>query len=275
MLYCFDTSAINQLCDDSERQALVRGVLAAHSVYVTAVNCVEVLATKNPARRGQLHKLLKELAGGQSPLALPLDLLKILTLRYAEGVGRPGTRYLAYGLSVDDFFALDGKTEDEITQHRANWEKSFGVFAKVRASFEEVFTSGATERPASFADLIRDHYREEAFIVSLIQDLYGVTRQTLPADKVTDFLEQIPEWAVVLLSLAYATYTRSMQREGFGHRGKAGAVDLWSSAYLPHCDVFVTHDYDQFKAFRFGNRLNTRRTRIARYSEFRVGLLVG
>lgn len=275
MIYCFDTSAINQLCDDSERRALARGVLAAHSVYVTAVNCVEVSATKNPERRARLHQLLRELAGGQSPLALPLDLLKILTLRHAEGASRPVTGQMSYGLSVDDFFALDGKTEDEIARHRADWERTFGVFATVRASFEEVFTSGAAERPASFAALIRDHYREDAFLATLVQDLYSVTGQTLPADKITDFLELVPEWAVVLLCLAYATYTRSMRREGYGHRGKAGAVDLWSSAYLPHCDVFVTHDRDQLKAFRFGNRLNARRTRVSRYSEFRAGLLVG
>ena len=274
MIYCFDTSAINRLCDDVERQAIVRGVLAAHSVYITAVNCVEVLATPDPARRGQLQELLRELARGQLPLALPLDLLKVLTFAYAKG-GRPGTKDLAYELSVDDYFSLDGKTTEDALQHRTNWERSFDVFAAVRPSFERVFASGASERPASFADLIRDHYRDEDFLGSLIQDLYRVTGQELPPGEVSRFLERVPEWVAVLLSLAYATYARSIQSKGFGRKRKAGAVDLWSSAYLPHCDYFVTHDFDQFKSLRFGNLLNPRRTRILRYTEFRGGLLVG
>ena len=58
MIYCFDTSALNQLCDDAERQPLVAGLLAAHSVYVTAVNCLEVLRTKDENRRNLLQLVL-------------------------------------------------------------------------------------------------------------------------------------------------------------------------------------------------------------------------
>src|SRR5687768_975159 len=134
MIYCFDTSAINQLCDDSERQSVVRGVVAAHDVHVTSVNCVEVLATANSERRDRLHVLLRELAGGQSPLALPIDLLKILTTCYAEGY-RPDTGGLNYGLNVNDYFSLDGKVKEEILRFRVDWEKSFSVFAKARDSF--------------------------------------------------------------------------------------------------------------------------------------------
>lgn len=275
MIYCFDTSAINKLCDDPERQAIVRGVRAAHSVYVTAVNCVEVLATTNPTRLSQLHNLLNELAGGQYPLAFPTDVLKMLTICYAEGRNRPNKRGFHYQFSVDDYFVLDGEKKDEILKFKTRWEESFDAYIKVRPSFEKLFTSGTTERPSSLAALIRDHFREEAFLYSMMQDLYRVTGQTLPSGKLYHFLERVPEWSVLLLSLAYATYTRSIQREGYGHRGKAGAVDLWSSVYLQHCDYFVTHDYDQFKAFRFGKCLNPRMTCLLRYSEFRVGLLIG
>lgn len=109
MIYCFDTSALNQLCDDADHRPLVAGLLAAHSVYVTAVNCLEVLGTKDEDRRNLLQLLLRELARGEAPLALPIDLLKLLTIEYGAGRDRPDSKKLNYGMSVDQYFTLDGK----------------------------------------------------------------------------------------------------------------------------------------------------------------------
>src|SRR5712692_6022259 len=275
MIYCFDTSAVNQLCDDADRKAIVPGLLAAHSVYLTAVNCVEVLETKNEVRREQLQLLLREIAQGQEPLALPVDLLKILTLEYGAGRNRPDSNRLNYGMSVDDYFTLEGKEKKELQDLRTQWAASFEVFAKVRPSLEQIFKDGKAKRPSSFAALIREHYKEEAFLFSMMEDLYQITGEKLPANKLADFFAGIPEWPVVLLGLAYASYARSMKEEGYGHKGKAGAIDLWSSAYLLHADVFVTHDKDQFYGFRLANTANPRPTRALRYTEFRNGLMIG
>jgi hypothetical protein len=127
---------------------------------------------------------------------------------------------------------------------------------------------------SSFTALIRDHYTEEAFLFSLMEDLYTITGEKLAENKLADFFAGVPEWPVVLLGLAYASYTRSMKVEGYGRKGKAGAIDLWSSAYLLHADVFVTHDKDQFRAFRIANTANPRRARLLRYIEFRNRLLI-
>jgi hypothetical protein len=49
-------------------------------------------------------------------------------------------------------------------------------------------------------------------------------------------------------------------------------LDLWFAVYLPFCDVFVTHDKDQYRALRFLNVFNSRRphTRIWRWSKLRT-----
>lgn len=275
MIYCFDTSAVNQLCDDPDRKAIVGGLLAAHSMCITAVNCVEVLETKNESRREQLQLLLRELARGQEPLALPVDLLKILTLEYGAGRNRPDSNRLNYGMSVDDYFTLDGKEKTELDDLRRRWAASFEVFAKVRPTLAQIFKDGKAKRPSSFAVLIRDHYKEEAFLFSMMENLYQITGEPLPANKLADFFAVIPEWPVVLLGLAYASYARSMKEQGYGHKGKAGAIDLWSSAYLLHVDVFVTHDKDQFHGFRLANTANPRPSRALRYSQLRKGLMIG
>ena len=45
MIYCLDTSAINRLLDDPEREPIIRGVLSAGSFRITAYNVIE--AEKN------------------------------------------------------------------------------------------------------------------------------------------------------------------------------------------------------------------------------------
>lgn len=109
----------------------------------------------------------------------------------------------------------------------------------------------------------------------MMEDLYRITGEKLPANKLADFFAGVPEWPVVLLGLAYASFARSMKEEGYGHKGKAGALDLWSLTYLPHTDVFVTHDKDQFREFRLANTDNPKQTRVHRYTEFRQRLLIG
>ena len=138
-----------------------------------------------------------------------------------------------------------------------------------------MFKDGKVKRPSSFGVLIREHYQEEAFLFSMMEDLYTITGEKLTANKLDDFFARILEWPVVLLGLAYASFARSMKAEGYGHKGKAGAIDFWSSTYLLHADIFVTHDKDQVRGFRLANTANPRPTRVQRYNDFRQGLLIG
>lgn len=178
-------------------------------------------------------------------------------------------------MSVDEYFTLDGEKKQELQDLRQKWEASFQVFARVRSTFDEMFKDGKVERPSSFGILIREHYQEEDFLFSMMEDLYTITGEKLPANKLNDFFAGVPEWPVVLLGLAYASFARSMKAEGYGHKRKAGAIDLWSSTYLQHADIFVTHDKDQVRGFRLANTANPRQTRVQRYNEFRQRLLIG
>ena len=68
-----------------------------------------------------------------------------------------------------------------------------------------------------------------------------------------------------------------MQESGYGHKGKAGTIDLSCAVYLPFCDRFVTAaDVGQREALRLINVHNSRvpRTRVISYDDFRGRLLV-
>jgi hypothetical protein len=126
-------------------------------------------------------------------------------------------------MSVNEYFNLDNKTKQEIQQLRQTWEASFEVFAKVRPMFEQIFKNGNAQRPSSFAELIQQHYQEEAFLFSMMKDLYSITGEELDPKDLTEFFNNVLEWPVVLLGLTYASYSRSMKEEGYGRKGKSGS----------------------------------------------------
>jgi hypothetical protein len=57
-------------------------------------------------------------------------------------------------------------------------------------------------------------------------------------------------------------------------RYKAGRLDLFSAAYLPYCDRFVTDDAGQYKALRLVADEARLPTDVCTYTDFRRGLLL-
>src|SRR5437667_9502077 len=84
MFYCFDTSAINALHDDPDRDFLVKGLLATNTFYLSALNVIEACGTKDPGRRHSLICLEKQLATDFRPLAIPNELLQVLAIAHAK-----------------------------------------------------------------------------------------------------------------------------------------------------------------------------------------------
>jgi len=89
MIYCFDTSAINKLHDDLEKETIVMGILATNKVYITALNVIEACGTRDSNRRRALIALEKQLAVDCRPLAIPNELLRTLAVAHANRDTRP------------------------------------------------------------------------------------------------------------------------------------------------------------------------------------------
>lgn len=75
---------------------------------------------------------------------------------------RPQSEELNYGMSVDEYFSLDNKMEQEIL-HLTQTRSFVEVFAKVRPTFEQMFKNGNAQRPSSFAKLFQQHYQKRHF----------------------------------------------------------------------------------------------------------------
>jgi predicted nucleic acid-binding protein len=273
--YCFDTSAINQLHDDGDREAILAGLKAAHSTYITSINIAEILANKGEDRRRSLLILASRLVGDNNILVFPNDLLQARMKDYAAGLARRGVDELVGRGTFRDFFEMDEKNRVEFLWWKESMDKSFDGFREARPKYDEVFAKG-TDRPDSLSDLIRNHFSEEAFLHSIVSDLYERTAgKKIEPNEVQALFDAIPELPLFLLGMANAILERSMRTEGYRPKGKVGACDLWSAAYLMQCDCFVTFDTDQYKNFRRLYVINPRKTRTVLYSHFKKRMLVG
>lgn len=280
MIICLDTSAVNHLYDDPEREVVITGLLASSRVYVTALNVIEACGTRERSRRESLLRLEKRLARDFHPLEIPLKLLGNLAIAHSQ---HQVCALFTIGDDVDGIWHVlndPSKADEEIRVGTMGWQESLEEPFKqshreARLRFQERFESGAAERPRSGADLIRSICREDQLLSDHVAPMYKkFTGIDISNAELRQFLNERPEWVLHFLGWVYSMHRRAVQEGGYGQRRNAGTVNLWCAVYLPYCDCFVTDDVGQRRALRVLNVFNPRRTKINSYVELRRRLLV-
>lgn len=282
MIYCFDTSGINRLHDEPDRTAIVTGLVSTSVVRVTALNVIEVGGTADTERRESLLRLLGELAPGVRPLASPTVLLRILAKAHAEGNDRPiislpdEENGIWAGLNSPE--GHNENTRQAVLRWKQGLEGPFReAHETARPILREFFTPSGTSRPEAPSDVIRHYSNSEDFLHEIVAPLYqNATGHQLARTALREFFSRIRSWPLYFSGWAYAIYERAIQDSGYGHRGKAGTIDLSCAVYLPFCDRFVTDDVAQRKALRLVNVHNSRmpKTHVLSYEAFRGSLLL-
>lgn len=277
MIYCFDTSALNHLHDDTEVTNLTTGLVVTNTVWITALNVIEVGITEDADRRSSLLQLQSKLTDDRRPLQIPNRLIRERAAAYAARLDRA-----ALSVSEEDgvWIALSNPQHiDEVSrQELYRWKKELEddfrqAHENARPHFQQIFDSG-TGRPRTAASLLRHYSGNEDFLFELTSGIYEeVTGVKLQREELFQFFRAVPHWPFFFLGWAYAVYARAIRQKNFG-RKNAGNIDLWCATYLPSCDVFVTEDVAQYRALRLINTFNRRRTEVLLYSRLRQRLLI-
>jgi predicted nucleic acid-binding protein len=286
MIACFDTSVINQLADDPRRAELVATILSGMEVYISALNVIEIAKTTNVDRREKLRELAKTLAKNLEPLALPNELLESVARAFERRAPNivitiPPDQHDLWFLFSQPNALLEGGREEITRWTIANEGLHGDPAAPLREKIDRLFAAEPTKRPRGPADLLRQliagnwelHYSFPSQFYKL------ATGRVLPLSRLEALLEAGSGiWSVYLASVALSVYYAAVWVPTHGLQSTVGVLDLWSAAYLPLCDTFVTHDLKnggQYEALRIANTLNRRRprTRVLRWTEFRARLL--
>ena len=277
MIYCFDTSALNHLHDDTEVANLTTGLIVTNTVWITALNVIEVGITEDAERRNSLLQLQRKLTDNRRPLQIPNRLIRERAAAYAARLDRAD---LSVGEEDGVWIALSNPQliDEVLRQELYGWKKELEndfrqAHENARPDFQQLFDSGVG-RPRTAASLLRHYIGNEDFLFELTSGIYEeVTGVKLQREELFQFFRAVPQWPFFFLGWAYAVYARAIRQEKFG-RKNAGNIDLWCATYLPSCDVFITEDFAQYKALRLINTFNQRRTKVLLYSRLRQRLLI-
>lgn len=280
MIYCLDTSAINRLLDDPEKEPIIKALFSVGSFRISAYNVIEAAKTECKDRRCRLIELMKRLADGKRFLDRPNTILLSYAKAHADGAS-------AAPVNADD--QLDGLwialnqpdlVDEEARQELINWATEWeGDFSKLvagdRDQFQTLFQKISRERPKTIAATLRAYLNARDECRSLINDVYQSQTQKPLTDSAYQVLVREPAWPLYFVGYAYAVHKRAIQEHKFQERRNAGAIDLGQAVYLTMCDRFITNGRAQYRAIRLLNVFNTKcNTQVMRYDYFRDRLLV-
>jgi hypothetical protein len=282
---CFDTSAINALCDDPDSDKLLAKIRASHKVLLTSLSIVEVVANSDEERCHSLLRCMKSLSDGTLPLAMPNKLVRRAARAFVKG-----KRALTVTITREEaptwWFVNDASLAGQNEQAEAfQWMRALEdpflqSHRDARAALQKVLTQSAQSWPRSASELIR-HFRKSDHLYSLVKDLFRrETGEFLSRDAMWRLFQLAPQWPLYLAGWAHEMFARVFQTSHYGPKGKPGTLDLWCAVYLPLCDALVTNDKGQYRALRLLNVLSRRvgdrpmpKTRVLKYAAFRRTLM--
>lgn len=279
VIYCLDTSGLNRLFDDPDREPIVNALLAAGSFRISAYNVIEAAKTTSELRRVGLVDFMRRLANGKRPLDRPNTILLSYASAHAQGARLASVnadeKLDGLWVALTEPHLIDEEARQEVISWAAQWEEDFSDLVTAdRAAFQNLFLRSPDQQPRTAAATLRAYLERKTECRSLVSDIYKRhTGQSL-ATPGYDVLTREPAWPLYLAGYAYAIHRRAIQQQNFSTRKNAGAIDVGQAVYLTLCDQFVTDDHAQYQALRLLNVLNTKRdTQVLEYASFRHRLL--
>lgn len=283
MRYCFDTSALNRLLDDPDREALVCAFLASGSFRITAFNVIEAAKTADADRRTALLTLFHRLSKGDRFLDRPNTILRAAARAFAERHSGNTKVTLNADADLDGLWVafnepgqIDEAARTELLDFARTWENDFDqIVSGDREDVQKILRNvpSAARRPSQ---TIRAYVRNKDQVFEhLVGPIYEKeTGTTLSRADFDDIMVE-PLWSLYLGAYGYGMHCRSVRLNKYSRKRLPGAFDLGQAMYLRFCDRFVTYDFAQYQALRFLNMLNTiDRPEVLTYDAFRNRLLL-
>jgi hypothetical protein len=172
--YIFDTSAINQLHDDSARESVVQHLLASGRVVLTGLNIIEASVTANSNRRTSLLRLQQQLSRGDRPLRIPTQIVQELTRAY-----KAGARSVDIAINNSEGAQLwwilhePENIDEETRQEGLSWKaKLEGDFTRVHQRAREPMRSLFNPPPKTFGQTLQYLCRNPQSFLSTASNLF-------------------------------------------------------------------------------------------------------
>jgi len=275
----FDTSAVNQLADDSDSEALVAGLGSGYFIRFPFTTVSEIVANSSSQRRKELLRVCRRLLLEAGDCIEPHhEIMKTMVARFERslplGVAHINLRVQE---AEDDILRevnfADDLAKQEREEGRAHNKVFVDVYADAKVALDELDASGIA-MPGSVSALISQLQEGGAFW-TLARDLYERVA-TLPADDATiqRFYGECEPLRALMIAIFAAQFDRCIRPPNQGPSLRSGRNDTFTATFLPYWDQFVTHDDGQLACYREVVSIGGFDVTIRSYEEFRDRLLV-
>ncbi len=252
----FDTSGINRLADDSERDILINRLQSGFSLRLTFTSIDEVAQNSGGERRNRLLRLCKKLLASGDCL-LPIgELLQKLIRAFEKDPSAFEWNRVEVRLTEAEEKAFRGADvadalSEAVRREAAVPKRRFEqLYAEAKPAFDRVFEANPSSRPKSVADLIGGLQRGGQYW-KIAQSLYDrLAGHAAEEGTVRKFWDSSPPFQCVMGALCAAFYDRDVRPPNLPRSLEAGWADTFMAAYLPYCDQFVTADDGQLACYR-------------------------
>jgi hypothetical protein len=268
-----DTSAVNALEKDPEKNTIIEGLRLAYHVGITETVLSEIAADPDEPRRKAHLDLLKRFLGfgkcvmpfhwiieahAKAYLANPNAYeWQKLDVRFREGEEEIARQKFIHTVS-----------EETLAHNRKAEQEYRGLFTRARTHFDEIFASGK-ERPA-LEEVANVLVAPGGAHFEIAADLFERATGKRPSnDEIKDFVERCPPFKALIMALCFSQYDLCIRGDNVQSLGKAGRQDMFSAVFLPYCKIFVTRDEGQHKALSEVAKMTGLETTILMYDDFK------
>jgi hypothetical protein len=246
----FDTSAINALADSKDRDNLIAGLRSGYHIRLTSTNVEEISANKNRERMNDLLNVCRQLLFEGDCIWPHHWIIEKLICHHAKD---PHCNWISMSPLAHAYEQEIVRREilsEALARQQRECMKSLNavfenLFITPRPEFEALFSSGTT-RPSSFHEFLPHIHDNGRALWKYGQTFYKrVAGRDQERETIRRFAIQCPPFHALLLAVAMAQWERSVRDIKTSVSYRAGREDLWTSVYLPYCELFVTSDPTQ------------------------------
>jgi hypothetical protein len=275
----FDTSGLNAIAADPDSACLIPSLSEGFHPRITETCASEIAATRARDARLRLLNVCRRLAS-IGDCILPYNLiLRRMARSHASNPSKFGWR--AVDISWSNLIVELNKNEffhdDNFSREAREWNKALN--AEYLKMWREVrplaHQNDDDESPIAIEDVFEVFGGDESPGWGLAADMYeNPTGVRLSKKEAKAFADLCPPMKAALYAQAVGQYHWAVKPEVAPATYKAGALDLFSGAYLPFCEKFITNDEGQYHALKLVTEKIGLATEVCLYRDFVAALLI-
>lgn len=263
--YYLDTSALNQVADDPEKQAIINYLQAPGSrVFVSAPNILEIAANESANRRIELLELINEICHDYRPLAYPSDLLTCSLSAYVNAsthvtitISRKHKGIWTAMKNPSEIGEAERLEAENWRVEQSRWYRQ--AHEGARPHIQDLLPKMNDEerkKLSNSARVLQHYYKSpESFEDSFESFFKRCGLPNVLKGKARKVLDDLEAWRFYFAAFAVSIYHRTIKQENYGHSKNFGSIDYQQAIYLAYCDVFITHDRPQLKLMKILNKI--------------------